>query len=378
MGLGAAAALWAGQDAVVAAGPRSSAGGSWSVPRRGVLLDVARKYFTVAWLQRLIGYCGECGVNELHLHFSDDESIRIVSERFPEFNTGRQYTRAEVHDLRSYASDRGVSIIPELDMPGHMGAVLQSRSQFQLRNRFGIPQPTALDIADDAALRFAEDLIDDYAPVFAGARYWNMGFDEYPGPVPLDGLYSNLDERARQVHGPAATQHDLLSAVANRLARRVRGHGFDVSVWNDCMLQSSVVRLAPSIVVHYWTHWSPTQAPLQRFLDCGYTVMNFNDRQLYYSPGLAVVYPYPTARSIAASGWTPGQFSPLLPVSEPGPVPLSVAGPQTIAGPPYPRQLAGAVFSIWCDQAAGLSGEVIFRNVAGAIAAFARQCRDPD
>jgi hexosaminidase len=360
LGLGVAAVPLLGRGG--AAAPASAGTGGWSVARRGVLVDVGRKYFTVEWLERLVRYGANLGLNELHLHFSEDECVRIVSERCPEVNGGRQYSRAQVAGLIRFAADHGVAIVPEFDMPGHMGAALRRHPEFQLPNRFGSRLATALDITDEAALQFAERLLDDYVPVFSDSTHWNMGFDEFLGAIPVEALYSNLDDRARQLYGPAATQDDLSTGVANRLARRLRSHGYVVSVWNDGMLRGSVVPLSKDIVVNYWTHWSPAQIPLRPFLAAGYTLMNFNDRQLYYSLGNPLVYPYPTARSILESGWTPGHFSPML--SVPGPIPPDLAGPQDLDGPPYPDQLAGAAFSIWCDQPSAQT-EAATRATAG-------------
>ncbi|WP_327145340.1 family 20 glycosylhydrolase [Nocardia sp. NBC_01327] len=376
LGLGAAAVPLLGR-AAAAVVPAASGPVEWSVARRGVLVDVGRKYFTIEWLQRLVRYGAELGLNELHLHFSENECVRIASERHPEINDGRQYSRAEIAGLIGFAADLGVAIVPEFDMPGHMGAVLRAHPEFQLPNRFGSTLPTALDITAEGALQLAENLLDDYAEVFPESTHWNLGFDEFLGAVSIEGLYSNLDDRARQLYGPAATQHDLSTGVANRLAHRLQTHGYIVSVWNDGMLRGPVVQLSPDIVVHYWTHSLPGQVPVRQFLDAGHALVNFNDRQLYYVLGNSLVYPHPTAASILDSGWAPGHFSPMLPVSAPGPIPLELAGPQNLDGPPYPDRLAGAVFSIWCDTPSAQTEDEVFRDIAEPLAAFALRCRDP-
>lgn len=347
------------------------------IDRRGVLIDVGRKYFTLTWLKRLVSYSAAIGLNELHLHFSENECTRIASVRFPEINSGRQYSPAQIAELSDHATDRGVAVVPEFDMPGHMGAVLRAHPDLQLRNRFGDRLPTALNIADERALRFAEALLKEYTAMFPRSTHWSMGFDEFLGPVPVESLYANLEAEAMGRYGPRANLYDLLTATANRWAQLLADRGFVAGVYNDGMLRSGVVPLRPDITVRYWTHWSPQQTPLQPFLDSGHHVMNFNDRQLYYTLQDTPIYPHPTADSILESHWQPGQFSPLLPISQPGPVPPAAAGPQTIAGPPYPAQLAGAVFSIWCDDPAAQSEEQLFRAITEPLAAFALRCRDP-
>ncbi|WP_431963912.1 hypothetical protein [Nocardia sp. bgisy134] len=204
-----------------------------------------------------------------------------------------------------------------------------------------------------------------------------MGFDEFLGVVSIEQLYSNLDDRARELFGPDATQHDLTTSVANRFGRKLKSLGFDVSVWTDGMLKSHVVQLDSDIEVHCWTHWSPGHARVRQFVDAGHRLVNFNDRQLYYALGNTLVYPYPTARSILESRWTPGEFSPMLPVSQPSPIPPALAGRQAIEGPPYPDYLEGAVFSIWCDNPTVQTEDEVFLGVKEPLAAFALRCKDP-
>ncbi|WP_431963910.1 family 20 glycosylhydrolase [Nocardia sp. bgisy134] len=155
---------------------RAEPGGeAWSVGRRGVLIDVGRKHFGMPWLLRFVAYMANLGLNELHFHFSENESVRIVSDRYPEINGGVQYSKAEIGEFMRFAAGRGVAVIPDFDMPGHMGAALRPHPEFQLRNRFGVPLASALDITGEAALRYAEGLVEEYAEVFADATRWGWG-----------------------------------------------------------------------------------------------------------------------------------------------------------------------------------------------------------
>jgi N-acetyl-beta-hexosaminidase len=139
--------------------PRSP-GGGWHVPCvrirdaprfgwRGVLLDVARHFMPLPWLTRFVDLLAAQKHNVLQLHLSDDEGWRIKSLRHPELiaagawrddtafpgqrPTGRRhggyYTQDQLRALVRYAGDRGITIVPEVDFPGHAGAFLRAFPQ---------------------------------------------------------------------------------------------------------------------------------------------------------------------------------------------------------------------------------------------------------
>lgn len=100
---------------------------------RGLMIDVARHFASVASLKRQIDAMERLKLNVLHLHFSDDEAFRIQSSRFPALTEGlgdEYYTQAQIRELVAYAAQRGVRIVPELDVPGHAGALLRAYPQY--------------------------------------------------------------------------------------------------------------------------------------------------------------------------------------------------------------------------------------------------------
>jgi hexosaminidase len=86
---------------------------------RGVLIDVARHFISLATLRRQIDAMELVKLNVLHLHVSDNEGFRVESHRFPRLASPDHYSQAEVRDLIEYAADRGIRIVPEFDVPGH-------------------------------------------------------------------------------------------------------------------------------------------------------------------------------------------------------------------------------------------------------------------
>ncbi len=104
---------------------------------RGMMLDVARHFFDVPTVKRVIDYLAFYKINALHLHLSDDQGWRIEIESWPNLTThggstevggGESgfFTKEDYKEIVQYASDRHITIVPEIDMPGHTNAALSS------------------------------------------------------------------------------------------------------------------------------------------------------------------------------------------------------------------------------------------------------------
>ncbi|MEV0007090.1 family 20 glycosylhydrolase [Streptomyces sp. NPDC047973] len=306
-----------------------------AVAERGFHLDAARKHYPASWMAELVTSLSYVGVNTLQWHFSEDLGFRIASERHPGIVSDEHLTKDEVRALLAHAADHHVQVVPSLDMPGHLRHALAGHPEWQL------PAPVAdtrhaLDITDPDAVRFAHDLVDEYAELFDTSRHWNLGADEF---VAFDRMedYPMLAGTARERFGPEANGFDLLTAFANDLASRLATHGLTARVWNDGMFRGGVVALDAAVQVTWWTNWDARMRPVSAGLDGGHGIVNFMDSLLYYVLGEANNYPYPTSDRLWEEDWHPGVFTRL-----PGRV------PQTWQ-PPYPEQLLGASFAVWAD-----------------------------
>ena len=88
------------------------------------MLDNGRRYYTPAWIGRRIRQLAYLKLNQLHLHFSDNQGFRIESESHPEIVSAHHLTKRQVRTLLALARRYHVRVIPELDMPGHLAAAL--------------------------------------------------------------------------------------------------------------------------------------------------------------------------------------------------------------------------------------------------------------
>jgi len=226
--------------------------GPWPVPGgtivdqprfvyRGAMLDVARHFFNVAQVKRYIDQLVLYKVNHLHLHLSDDQGWRIVIDSWPRLATvggstavnrdpGGYYTKAEFSDIVNYAAARFVTIVPEIDMPGHTNAALASYAEL---NCDGNAPPlytgtrvgfSSLCVSLPLTYTFVDDVVRELTALTPGP-YFHIGGDEASSTTPAD--YTTFVNRAQGI---------------------VAGHGKTVSGWHDVVNADEL----PSTVLQYW------------------------------------------------------------------------------------------------------------------------------
>ncbi len=154
-------------------------------PRRGMMLDIARKHYDAGWIEDRIRELGDLKYNEIGLHFSDDQGFRIESGSHPEVVSKDHLTKAQVKQIVELAESRHITVVPEIDSPGHLGAVIDAHPDLQLRRANGEAVRGAVDIANPKSAEIVDDLLDEYADLFPGDQ-WHLGGDEYQALVVSD------------------------------------------------------------------------------------------------------------------------------------------------------------------------------------------------
>jgi hexosaminidase len=179
--------------------------GPWPVPgarildyprfgHRGAMLDVARHFFAPDVVKRYIDEIALYKINYLHLHLADDQGWRIVIDSWPRLATyggstqvgggpGGYYTKAQYTDIVNYATEHGITIIPEIDMPGHTNAALASYAQLNCNNT-APPLYTgtsvgfsSLCVPKDVTYQFIDDVVRELAAITPGP-FIHIGGDE--------------------------------------------------------------------------------------------------------------------------------------------------------------------------------------------------------
>ncbi|OIK05163.1 beta-N-acetylglucosaminidase [Streptomyces monashensis] len=301
-------------------------------PVRGFMLDIARKPFSESWIEDRIRELGDLKFNELGLHFSDDQAFRIESAGHPEIVSTDHLTTAQVRRIVALADSRHITVVPEIDSPGHLGAVLAAHPDLRLRNANGVPAKGAIDISEPAAAKLVDDLLNEYAGLFTGNR-WNLGGDEYQALTVTNPQvsYPRLADAARRAYGTGGTVADLATGWLGDRADTVRAHDRTVRVWNDGFLEGTSVQPAKDLQVAYWTGKELGARQPVAYLSAGREVVNYNDEFLYYVLGQPQTFVYPTGRRIYEQ-WTPRVLR------------------GTAAVPArYDARILGGSFAVWCD-----------------------------
>jgi hexosaminidase len=211
---------------------------------RGVMLDVARHFFPVGDVKRFIDLMACYKLNVLHLHLTDDQGWRIEIKSWPDLTTigsstsvgggaGGFYTQKEFKEIVDYARNRCVTVVPEIDLPGHTNAALASYPELNrdgqapdLYTGMGVGF-SSLRIDNDVTHRFIADVIGELAAITPGP-YIHVGGDE--------ARATSLEDYQKFICG---------------IQDVVRGTGKQMVGWQEIL---HCTDLLPGTVVQFWNH----------------------------------------------------------------------------------------------------------------------------
>ncbi|MFJ7332032.1 glycoside hydrolase family 20 protein [Streptomyces sp. NPDC101116] len=328
--------------------------------QRGFMLDIARKYFTADWIEDRVRELGDLKYNQLGLHFSDDQGFRIESDTQPDIVSQPHLTKAQVRKIIDLAESRHITVVPEIDSPGHLGAVLRAHPDLQLRTAQGSAVQGAIDISKPESAEIVDELLNEYADLFPG-KPWHLGADEYQALVRSDpeATFPQLAAAAQQKYGSGATVADLTTGWLNDRAATVRENGRTPRAWNDGFFRGTSVEPAKDIQVAYWTGKEiGAREPLE-YLQAGRKVINYNDEFLYYVLGEPQTFVYPTGERIYEQ-WTP-----------------RVLRGTTAVPARYDGQILGGSFAVWCDLADSQTQEQVAAGIRMPLRATVQKLWDP-
>jgi hexosaminidase len=208
---------------------------------RGLMLDVARHFFDVGEVKRLIDLMALYKLNRLHLHLTDDQGWRIAVRSWPNLTRvgassavggglGGHYTRRQYAELVAYARRRFVDVVPEVDMPGHVNAALASYGELAC-DGVAPPPYTGIDVGfsslcirKERTYAFLDDVLGELAELTPGP-YLHVGGDE-----------------------ALSTDPDEYRFFVERVQRIVRSHGKRAILWEE----AARARLRRTAVVQHW------------------------------------------------------------------------------------------------------------------------------
>ena len=284
--------------------------------RKIVSIDAGRKYFSPEQLKEIIDKAKEYGYTDLHLlvgndglrFMLDDMSMKVGDKTYSsddvkraiEHGTNAYYddpngnhlTESQMTDLINYAKDKGIGVIPTVNSPGHMDAILNAMKELGIENPnfdyFGKKSERTVDLNNKQAVDFTKTLIDKYANYFSNtSEIFNIGLDEYANDATNAKGWSVLQaDKYYPNEGYPIKGYEKFIAYANDLARIVKSHGLKPMAFNDGIYYNSDTSFGSfdkDIIVSMWTGgWGGYDVASSKLLaEKGHQILNTNDAWYY-------------------------------------------------------------------------------------------------
>ena len=231
---------------------------------RGMHLDVARHFFSVDEVKRYIDVMAIHKLNTLHWHLTDDQGWRIEIKRYPELTAvgsirkatvvrkewgtydgtpyGGFYKQDEIRDVVKYAADRGVTVIPEIDLPGHMLAALTAYPElgctggpYEVWGRWGVADDV-LCPGREKTFEFLEGVLTEVMELFP-SEYIHIGGDECPKVrwEKCPRCQAKIRQLGLKDDGEHTAEHYLQSYVTDRIGKFLARHGRRIIGWDEIL-----------------------------------------------------------------------------------------------------------------------------------------------
>ena len=296
--------------------------------KKMVSIDAGRKYFSPDQIKEIIDEASKTGYTDLHLLVGndglrfvlDDMSLKVGdtsyssqavtdavekgTKAYYDDPNGTALTQAQMDDILAYAKSKKVGVIPTINSPGHMDAVLTAMEQLGIENPhfnyFGTKKSArTVDLDNQKALDFTKALVDKYAAYFSGKTdIFNIGLDEYANDA-TDAHGWQVLQASKHWPGEGYPEkgYEKFIQYANDLAAIVKKHKMKPMAFNDGIYyngDTSYGTFDKDIIVSYWTGgWNGYDVASSKLLsELGHQILNTNDAW-YYVLG----------RDKAGSGW---------------------------------------------------------------------------
>ena len=317
------------------------------VEDRSFHLDCARKFFTKDWIISLIKDLSWQKYNSIQLHFSENEGFRLQSDTLEAID-GFQYvnnqylTKQDMLEIIQVANEYHIEVIPSLDSPGHLGAVLRylpfDYSCASLFPSDGRRAQCFNIFTNDEARGFLIDLMTEFIDFFseAGCKRFNIGGDEF-----LE-KFSNFSNE----------QYVQIMEYFNEVSGIVKSKGMTPRAWNDGVMYGNYTgyKLDPDIEICYWA--APQNcASIEKFVANGNKVINYSDIYMYYVLSSWWLQNACPEGDRIYREWNPGKFST-----------LQGGIPQTY-NKPYANFIKGGSYAIWCDVPGYMTQDSVANNI---------------
>lgn len=334
-------------------------------------LDAGRKYFSVDQIKTIIDSLANKNYTHLELAVGNDglrfllddmsvtandttytsdavkAGIQAGNKAYYNAGTYNELTQTEMDTIISYASEKGIEIIPLINTPGHMDAILDCMESVGISNPAYSNSARTVDVTNTAAVNFTLALVNKYIQYFAGkeSKIFNMGCDEYANDVSNSGFAGLI----------SSGKYGNFITYVNNMAAQVKAAGMTPMAFNDGIYYNSNTSSGTfdtDIMVAFWTVGWPGYSPASAsFLaGKGHKIINTNDAW-YYVLG---------RQAGNSSGYTIG---------------TAQNGVQNTACTDIPGDndpaASGCMICLWCDTPSASYSATEVNNVTGLISTFA-------
>ena len=221
---------------------------------RGLMIDAARHFQPISVLKRNLDAMASVKLNVFHWHLTDDQGFRVESKAFPRLHKlasdGLFYTQDQVREVVAYASNLGIRVIPEFDVPGHASAILTAYPELGSKDGYeynierfaGVFDPT-LNPSKEVTYLFLETLFREITPLFPD-EYFHIGGDENEGKHWDENQEIQVFKKKHNLK----TNHDLQTYFNIKLEKILKEFGKKLMGWDEILTPSTPT----SAVIHSW------------------------------------------------------------------------------------------------------------------------------
>jgi hexosaminidase len=237
---------------------------------RGLMIDVSRHFQPVDVIKRNLDALAAMKMNVFHWHLVDDQGWRIEMKKHPKLtelaSDGEFYTQEEIKGIVKYAADRGILVVPEIDVPGHASAILTAYPEigskmvefsngtsenkmqatalatYGIERNAGIFSPT-LDPSNPKTYQLLSSIFDEICPLFPG-EYFHIGGDENEGK----DWDNNPKIQEFKKKNNLVTNHDLQTYFTMKLIPMLKKHRKQLMGWEEIMTKD----MSKEAIIHSW------------------------------------------------------------------------------------------------------------------------------
>ena len=300
------------------------------LPEKGIALDISRKFYKAEVIKQFIDDLSNYPNSFLQLHMSDNQNLAVematvgqTTDKNVVYQDGQWLntqtkrpflSKNDLMDLVSYARSKNVVLIPEIEAPAHMQAILEllkindPKRYEAIKLPDGAPEQfNLIDYTKVEAIDFVQEMLAEYTPLFAGQAkaYFHIGVDE------IDWL-------------PVESNRNLVNYV-NTLDNFLKHQCYTTRMWNDRVAKADLANYNKDIQITYWSQiggWDINStderassgrqytASAQELLDAGFQLLNYNAYYTYFLPGQRMWQPESYAYTIndLVANWDLSKF----------------------------------------------------------------------